>query len=367
VSWKLAIQRHSNVSVPAATIDQALYLQVANRDGHTWVQATYQVRNTFKQFIAIKLPKGAEMQSAFVGGKPVKPAKDPKGQILIPLKRSGKAAGHAFSVEVVYSIKGKLYRDRSEHTTWLPSVDCWISRQQWNVYLPQGKVNWLSPKLGQERPHGFSIWSQVTQNRRTRNKWKSLPQQQARIQGKQIHLGQTGQSAGILPIRIQLPKRGRRYVFHQYHLAPATPTKVHYTHQAPYIGTLGLALFLLGGWLLGLALTLMLLRKQGKHPLLWILTGSSIACAWMGLYFTTYVASQWFTSGAIVGVFCAAVLNYFLQRDQQSRTNPPDSPASQDAKAPEDTAEKNEKVDTAEKTETPDTEDAPPTKDESKS
>lgn len=319
--WSIKIHKHANVSVPAALIDKALYLHVVNPTGHTWVQASYQVRNTFKQFIAIQLPQNARLQSAFVGGKPVKPARDAKGRVLVPLKRSGKSAGHAFTVEVVYSLNERKYTGRSVHDSTLPSVDLWISSQQWNLYIPEGAANWENPQLGEQGPRGYSRWrrtrlSDIARPRRYKktrpSKWSRSRSYTQRVQGNSIILQQGGQNAGTLPVRVQLPRNGKRYTLYRYHLPPYTSTTLQFVHQTPYFGAFGLALFLLGGCLFGFALTWMRTGDRWGAWLPWLILCASCIVLYAGYTFSTFVHGTYGTFGALVGVLLGGFLNFFL-------------------------------------------------------
>ena len=255
ISWDVRVKTHKNISVPAASIDRAYYTQVNNEQGVVWMQATYQIRNTFKQFLTVKLPKGSKVRSAFVGKKPVKPAKDASGRLLIPLKRSGKSAGQAFWVNFVYSLKEKAFSGKSHHKYYLPSVDLWTSSVTWRLYVPEGRIFWESDLLGNEGVSGYLSWNKFTLASRGVG-------YNADIRTSNTAREQTKDSGGTLSIKIKLPRTGRSYKFTRYHLAPGTPTHLELQHRMPWKTTFGLALLLFAGLLMGFVICRAIMEKE---------------------------------------------------------------------------------------------------------
>lgn len=134
----LGIKRHEDVPVLTSTVDSANAVTLLTRDGQWVTRASFQVRNHLKQFIAMKLPKGAQIWSAFVCGQPVKPSKDKEGQILIPLQKSGPGfQQEAFSVEIIYHIQERPLSFAGRRNVSLPVVDLPVSQMLWSVYLPE--------------------------------------------------------------------------------------------------------------------------------------------------------------------------------------------------------------------------------------
>ena len=101
----------------------------------------YSVRNNRNQFLRLKMPAGASIWSASVAGNTVAPAKDEKGNLLVPLVRSKSGAQElaSFSVELVYveapaqeaPAKGKLRVDLPVCSGGVPVIHVMYS-----VYLP---------------------------------------------------------------------------------------------------------------------------------------------------------------------------------------------------------------------------------------
>ncbi len=101
----LNISKHAGVDVLMSIIDRASASVMQTLDGKRMTRVVYNVRNNRNQFLRLALPKDAELWSASVDGKPVQPAQDDEGRVLLPLSRS---QGHmpAFPVEIVYAEAG---------------------------------------------------------------------------------------------------------------------------------------------------------------------------------------------------------------------------------------------------------------------
>ncbi|MEW5822023.1 MAG: hypothetical protein AB1782_17650, partial [Cyanobacteriota bacterium] len=108
---KIDVVRHQDVAVYEATIDSTSIHSVLNEEGQIFTKASFQVINTRKQFLEVKLPKHSEIWSIFVGDKSVKPAvKDEKENTFsIPLaKTSPNESNKPFTVEIVYFTNKKF-------------------------------------------------------------------------------------------------------------------------------------------------------------------------------------------------------------------------------------------------------------------
>lgn len=134
----LTIERHNDVPVLTSTIDSANALTVMTKDGQWITRASFQVRNHLKQYLLVTLPEGAEVWSAFVSGRPVKPSRDKEGRILIPLQKSNlNESEAAFPVEVLYYLADNPMKIGGKRTAFLPTVDLPVSEALWSVYVPE--------------------------------------------------------------------------------------------------------------------------------------------------------------------------------------------------------------------------------------
>merc|ERR1712136_78890 len=74
-------------------------------EGRLGTKMIAQIRNTQKQFLRVGTAKDIDIWTTIVGGKPVKPAKDNKNMVMIPLQKSNSSAGtkpQDFQVKFVY-------------------------------------------------------------------------------------------------------------------------------------------------------------------------------------------------------------------------------------------------------------------------
>jgi hypothetical protein len=101
------------------------------------VQARYAIRNNQRNFLKLTLPAGANLWSASLAGKPVRPGQSPDGALLLPLEkaRAGDEAP-AFAVEVVYVTRASAWSDKGQLKLPLPSLDLPISRTGLVLYHP---------------------------------------------------------------------------------------------------------------------------------------------------------------------------------------------------------------------------------------
>ena len=227
------VTRHQELAVLVAAIDNADYITLQTQEGKVLTKATYQVRNNVKQFLRLVLPEGATLWSTFVAGKPVKPAKDKKGNILIPLEKS-QMQGESltqFPVEIVYLGKGGEMKLTGEIRLNLPKTDIPISQVNWGTFFPfdytyfqfggdvkhleqfnpgilrrgiQGRLQSAADDIGDKYSPGNSPVSSIA------------PQyggaQQA-YYGKEEGLKVLAQTRGVLPIKIDVPQDGEYFRF----------------------------------------------------------------------------------------------------------------------------------------------------------
>src|SRR6266436_3186982 len=136
-SLSLDVARYTPQAVLMANISEARYQVLISREGKTFVQARYAVRNNQRNFLKITLPPGATLWSASRAGKAVRPGQSPDGGLLLPLDkaRAGEDSPE-FAVEVVYLIRGTAWNDKGEFKLSLPALDLPVSRTGLLVYHP---------------------------------------------------------------------------------------------------------------------------------------------------------------------------------------------------------------------------------------
>ncbi len=136
----LKITRHKEIEVQSATIDKAVYRTLYTIDGLAVTTAEFIVRNSRKQFIRVKLPKGSTVWSAFVDGKPEKPAISEAGSekeesnpnILIKIINSSSG----FPVTLIYQTPVARFGVMGRVKGVLPRPDMVVTNSKWDVFLP---------------------------------------------------------------------------------------------------------------------------------------------------------------------------------------------------------------------------------------
>jgi hypothetical protein len=134
----LDITKHKELSVISTVVDNASGITLFTEDGKLVHRLTYTVRNTWKQFMEVALPKDAELWGTYVDGKSVKPTKNEKEKILIPLNRSQSSEGGLapFDVELIYFQKDTKFGWLGIKKSSFAIPDLMMSRVIWSIYLP---------------------------------------------------------------------------------------------------------------------------------------------------------------------------------------------------------------------------------------
>ncbi len=132
------IKKHDKIGVPVATINSASVVTLFTEDGKIVHRLVYQIRNSAKQFLEIRLPEKADVWSVFVGNQPVESSMNGEGALLVPLIRSRSADNRldTFPVEVIYCTVQNRFSPFGSQVAILPSVDLLTSQLIWSVYLP---------------------------------------------------------------------------------------------------------------------------------------------------------------------------------------------------------------------------------------
>jgi hypothetical protein len=224
VSIAIDVTKHEELPVLVAAIDSADYISLDTKEGKLLTKAVYQVRNNVKQFIHLVLPKDANLWSVFVAGKPVKPAKDKTGNILIPLEKS-QLQGETltqFPVEIVYLDKSVKMGMLGNLKLSLPRTDIPVSTLNWMVYLPLdylyfnfgGDVQHITEgtTLGGVFGRGLQMAEEYSVQKRA-DKWSAGRQlDSAQVFYKEL---ESAKVKGALPIKVDIPRQGRVYRFNK--------------------------------------------------------------------------------------------------------------------------------------------------------
>jgi len=214
----LAVRKHEDVKVLVTIVDSGILTVMQTMDGRRITKAIYNVRNNRNQFLRLALPAGAEVWSAMVAGRSVRPASDQENRVLIPLVRSGGANVEltSFPVELVYVEKQEQVGGKGEMKVELPRLSEPITHLMVQLYLPaEGSYRkGLLQGVGFEGPLRW-----VEQFSHIASAPPPAAQLAADAQAKQLQEEVTRRmeaaavAAGVTPIRVDLPIRGRLFRF----------------------------------------------------------------------------------------------------------------------------------------------------------
>jgi len=161
----LEIEKHEKIAVPVATISSTNVVSLLTEDGKLVNRIIYQVKNSAKQFLELELPDAADVWSVFVGNQPVESSLNREGRLLIPLLRSSRENNmlKTFPVEVVYAMSESKFSWFGSREAQLPSVDLMTSQILWSVYLPNdyAYLYFDSTLEKEEIIRGFNVFGQV--------------------------------------------------------------------------------------------------------------------------------------------------------------------------------------------------------------
>ncbi|MEW5692333.1 MAG: hypothetical protein AB1765_03445 [Candidatus Hydrogenedentota bacterium] len=216
----IEITRHKDIAVLTTAADRAEILTL-NTGEQEITRCIFQIRNNLRQYLEFELPADAVLWSTFTDNQPVKPGLGSKpNSILVPLLKSRPGEGE----EALFPVEILFYRDKkgasclgSLHQI-LPGVDVPISTIQWEIYFPfEWKVIGITgdfrkakaviTPLAQEREKkSYKLESQAIQSN------IALYQQQMQLK--------PGLSAGMLPVRVDIPRVGQYKVFSKNYYNP---------------------------------------------------------------------------------------------------------------------------------------------------
>ena len=217
----IEMTRHEELPVLVAAIDSADHVTLYTKEGKILTKATYQVRNNVKQFLRLDLPANSKIWSSFVAGKPVKPAVDKEGHILIPLEKSQLQGRDLtqFPVEVVYLTEGSAFKSFGKLKMTVPKVDVPINEFYWSMYLPQDYVyfNFDGDMRKVESPqYGGGFMSRGAPGR-LKSATDDIGQQYDAQVSQSItsftKVASEEVAKGVLPITINIPQQGQYHRF----------------------------------------------------------------------------------------------------------------------------------------------------------
>lgn len=302
---RLRMTRHEEVDVQTAAIDEAHYRTLFTRDGLAVTTARLTVRNSRKQFLRVRLPRGAELWSASVDGTPEKPAissngngnGDGNGPPEILIKVINSVAG--FPVELIYatpvSEMGRFGRVSAE----LPRPDMVVTRSHWDLYLP-AQYRYGTPTTNMDLVGDGTAVSHE------------------QLDAEMSAASRANVTPQLAPLHIEVPTSGMHFSFEKLYANQSADDAAFSMPYTSRLGaTLGQALALLGTALFWLGIAIAV-RRQGPLD-----TRQALALAFLGALLLLLPISYLQTSAApplVLSVLFVMSGVAFYGRDWMNRT-----------------------------------------------
>ncbi len=145
----VTLTHYEDLPVLNAIAEQGNLVTVLSREGQRLTRAVYAVRANKKQFLGVFLPEGATLWSCLVDSRSVKPVNGTKQELLVPLA-SSKGAEQIVVVELVYFEQQHVLEGVGQLQLQGPTLDIPTTIANWVVYAP-AQMKWLRTAGNLER------------------------------------------------------------------------------------------------------------------------------------------------------------------------------------------------------------------------
>lgn len=228
----LRVARYPERALATGGVDQLVATSVVTTDGRIMTDARLELRNVLEQYLALEIDERATVESATIDGRPVKPSRDDRGRVLLPLVRSKREGGRLvpFEVQLVYRFDVAAMSLVGRRELVLPKLDVPVSSLEWNVYVPGG---YAATELdGPVRPQVFA------QNAQWHDAGLSIPFVQTTEDAEEAALEEastygfsnaTDAGSGAMAVQVRIPRRGQHRVYRRYWIDANEPTAVRFT------------------------------------------------------------------------------------------------------------------------------------------
>jgi len=231
IAGQFDIHRYARQEVLASAIQTADVQTVVTEDDKAVTRLRLVVTNNSRQFLRLTFPDDtAEIWSAFVDDRPVKPARDDQGRLLIPLRRSERLTGRlaSFPVELTfYQHVESPSRFYGAAAFTLPKLDMVAADVLWTVWISDRYAYFdhggtLSPTEDSRAPLTFDAEGDEDIDRTStgqgegkksaevlkdvQEKGRDAPAAPAPEKPKDA--APTSRVAGLLPVRLEIPTSG---------------------------------------------------------------------------------------------------------------------------------------------------------------
>ena len=185
------------------------------------------MRNRSQPFLKVELPPGAAIISVDLAGRSAKPASGADGT-RIPLMRAGLPADRPYSVSFVYVHSGTPFLKKGDIQMSLPKMDVPIGVVQWEVFVPEQyraraiDGNMIDANKFPAIGFGLSVGDEVIKTSMSVQEHVTVSgvaglvderQEPPMVAPSQNVVNLQQRAAGVLPIRVDVPRAG---VSHQF-------------------------------------------------------------------------------------------------------------------------------------------------------
>jgi hypothetical protein len=247
----LRVERLLGVPVDHGAVDEVVAFSALSAQGTLLTEMRMLFYNQQRHRLAVRLPDGARIRSAILNGAPIGASRDADGRVLLPLSRS-ESADATLEVSIIVEQPMDAPGLWGTLDITLPTLDLPVRLVRWSVFLPQNQT------YGE--PHADI----APQHRKGSLRWRR-PQIDLDAEPTPARQGNRTRATGTAPVRINVPRTGRRLNFKRYWIAAGQPIRTHTRHVQTALINIGVLLgcvvvlvALLGvrrRWLVAVALT----------------------------------------------------------------------------------------------------------------
>jgi hypothetical protein len=222
----LQVKRFEDAGVLAAAADRAVATTLITSEGRALTEVRLDMRNRSQPFLKVELPPGAAIVSVDLAGQSAKPAHGADGT-RIPLMRAGLPASAPYSVSFVYVHSGTPFQKKGDIEMTLPKMDVPVGIVEWEVFVPeQYKARTIDGNMIESkryhtasRAHGYppaaagGPYETVTVVAEAAMVDQRADKEPSPAPPSQNVVNLQSRAAGVLPIRVDVPRAG---VSHQF-------------------------------------------------------------------------------------------------------------------------------------------------------
>jgi len=300
--FRLELTRHEYQPVADVVVRLAYLKTVLADETHATTTAFFEILNNDRQFLAVQLPEGSEIQDLRVAGKPEKPRLGEGRVLLVPLE-TGLKKDASFEVAIAYThpVKtgGALVRDTAitgpKLPAWGEGTKPFQALLTWSVFYPK---EWLAT--------GFSGNVTAADEEGARGTWLRRAIVQLGTFVRPVG-GAPERGAAVRPVAFKdiVPQPTQRESVERLFWSGTGDAELVISHTSV---AMGIVLVLLAAGLAGAGVALLARKVKPWRA------GAGVA--FVALAMLAFVGPGWagFWNGALLGALVATVVVWRLER-----------------------------------------------------